>query len=105
MTYFSDGKQVVGISMFTSNGTGLSEDWSNDFFEVGVLSKTEMNVEGFGRVAYLVKDTDYLVEQAHDYGNATGEYSSLFEDEETLEKHLRETIVITRKISDWKVIQ
>lgn len=105
MTYFSDGKQVVGISMFTSNGTGLSEDWSNDFFEVGVLPKTEMEIEGYGRVVYLVKDTDYLVAQAHDYGNATGEYSSLFKDEETLEKHLRETIVITRKISDWKVIQ
>lgn len=105
MTYFSDGKKVVGISLFTSNGTGLSEDWSNEFYNVGILPKTEMEIEGCGRVVYLVEDTDYLVEQAHDYGNATGEYSSLFEDEETLEKHLRETIVITRKISDWKVIQ
>lgn len=105
MTYFSDGKKVVGISLFTSNGTGLSEDLSNEFYNVGILPKTEMEIEGFGRVVYLVKDADYLVEQAHDYGNATGEYSSLFEDEETLEKHLRETIVITRKISAWKVIQ
>lgn len=99
MTYFSDGKKVVGISLFTSNGTGLSEDWSNEFYNVGILPKTEMEIEGCGRVVYLVKDTDYLVEQAY------GEYSSLFEDEETLEKHFRETIVITRKISDWKVIQ
>lgn len=105
MTYFSDGKKVVGISLFASNGTGLSEDWSNEFYNVGILPKTEMEIEGCGRVVYLVKNADYLVEQAHDYGNATGEYSSLFEDEETLEKHLRETIVITRKISDWKVIQ
>lgn len=105
MTYFSDGKKVVGISLFTSNGTGLSEDWSNEFYDVGILPKTEMEIEGYGRVVYLVKDTDYLVEQAHDYGNATGEFSSLFEDEEALEKHLRETVVVTRRISDWKVIQ
>lgn len=57
MAKLTDGKRTVEIKMMVWSGTCHTPDWSNDFFDVGLLP---MNDDG----AYIVKDVDYCIDQA-----------------------------------------
>lgn len=68
MAKLTDGKRTVEILMMTWNGTGYGPDWSNDFFEVGVLPTNE---DG----AHVVQDVAYCIEQAEDWKHQRGDYA------------------------------
>lgn len=63
MTKLTDGKRSVGIRMMVWSGTGYSPDWSNDFFEVGMLSTVEIGPD----ILYCVPDVAYCIEQAQEW--------------------------------------
>ena len=54
--------------MMTRNGNQYSPDWSNDFFEVGVLPYNE------DADAYTVPDVDYCVDMANDWQKGIGDF-------------------------------
>ena len=58
MTKLTDGRQTVAISMQIWDGRGFLPDFSNDFFNVGGLPRTENSD------AYSVKDVCYCIDQA-----------------------------------------
>lgn len=60
MTKLTDGKRTVEISMMVWMGTCFAPDWSNDFFDVGLLST---NDDG----AYIVNDVGYCIDQAREW--------------------------------------
>lgn len=104
MTYFFDGETLVGISIFTWNGTGLFPDWSDDFFGIGSLPKTDLEVNGYVRPVYCVEDTDYCLDKAEDYANAAGDFFFDFETEEERKHHRMRTRVIYDYFDDWKEV-
>ena len=64
MTRLTDGKNTVGISMMEWKLYGLSPDWSNDFFDVGLLPFVE---DENGDHVYIVDDVQYCIEQANEW--------------------------------------
>lgn len=65
----TDGKKTVIIRMCIWEGNGYSPDWSNDFFDAGSLPYNE------SKGAYIVKDVDYCIDQAHDWEKSEGDFS------------------------------
>lgn len=64
----TDGKKTVEITMHTWEHGSMSPDWSIDFFEAGGLAyNCETNT-------YTVKDVDYCIAQAEDWGEQRGDY-------------------------------
>lgn len=70
MTKLTDGKKTVGTTMAVWTGDGYTPDWSNDFYDVGCLEYDEE------KDAYIVDDVEYCIEQAMDWKNSEGDYSS-----------------------------
>lgn len=68
MTKLTDGRQTVAISMQIWDGRGFLPDFSNDFFNVGSLPRTEDSD------AYSVKDVCYCIDQAFDWANYKGDF-------------------------------
>ena len=75
MTRFTDGKKTVEITMKVWDYDQYSPDWEADFFEIGGLKYDEESG------AYMVKDVDYLIEQAEDWHNGVGDYQDDYEGE------------------------
>ena len=67
-TRLVSGNRIVEITMQTWTGTEYTPDWSNDFFNVGVL-KYDKDLE-----AYEVEDIDYCIDQAEDWKNKEGDF-------------------------------
>lgn len=82
MTRFTDGKKTIEITMNTWEYEQYTPDFSADFFSVGSLPYDEE------KEAYIVKDTDYLTEQANDWKAGIGDY---VDDWEGLPGHTPET--------------
>ena len=57
----TDGKRTVEIRMVIWQGTGYSPDWSNDFFEAGLLP---YDAEAD---AYTVPDVEYCIDMAQEW--------------------------------------
>ena len=72
----TDGKKTVAITMKVWNdfNTGYSPDWSNDFFNAGILPYDED--EDF----FIVDDVDYCIEQAEEW-EAEDENNAVFVEE------------------------
>lgn len=72
----TDGKKTVEITMKVWNdyNTGYSPDWSNDFFNAGILPYDED--EDF----FIVDDVDYCIEQAEEWEAEDGN-NAVFVDE------------------------
>lgn len=72
----TDGKKTVEITMKIWNdfNTGYSPDWSNDFFNAGLLPYDED--EDF----FIVDDVDYCIEQAEEW-EAEDENNAVFVEE------------------------
>lgn len=72
----TDGKKTVEITMKVWNdfNTGYSPDWSNDFFNAGILHYDED--EDF----FIVDDVDYCIEQAEEW-EAEDENNAVFVEE------------------------
>lgn len=72
----TDGKKTVEIAMKVWNdfNTGYSPDWSNDFFNAGILPYDED--EDF----FIVDDVDYCIEQAEEW-EAEDENNAVFVEE------------------------
>lgn len=72
----TDGKKTVEITMKVWNdfNTGYSPDWSNDFFNAGILPYDED--EDF----FIVDDVDYCIEQAEEW-EAEDESNAVFVEE------------------------
>lgn len=68
MTRFTDGDNVVEISMCIWDGHQYGYDWEDDFYDVGNLDYDER----FD--AYIVEDVEYLVEQAKDWQDGIGDF-------------------------------
>lgn len=69
MTRFTDGKKTVAIEMKSIHyNYGFSPSFEADFFEIGGLKFDEE------KNAYVVRDVDYLIEQAFDWKHALAEY-------------------------------
>ena len=64
----TDGKRTVQIEMRTWTGSNLTPDWSEDFFNAGLLQRNP------DTDAYCVNDVDYCIEQANDWANQEGDY-------------------------------
>ena len=67
MAILTDGKYTVSIEMMVWQETQYSPDFSNDFFDVGILPHHED--EETGEMVYHVKDISYCVEQAQEWEN------------------------------------
>ena len=63
---FTDGTKTVEIRLVDTNGI----DWTADFFQVGNLEETE---DG----AYIVEDTELLLEAVDDYSKGRGDYEGM----------------------------
>lgn len=72
----TDGKKTVEITMKVWNdfNTGYSPDWSDDFFNAGILPYDED--EDF----FIVDDVDYCIEQAEEW-EAEDENNAVFVEE------------------------
>ena len=72
----TDGKKTVEITMKVWNdfNTGYSPDWSNDFFNAGILPYDE------GEDFFIVDDVDYCIEQAEEW-EAEDENNAVFVEE------------------------
>lgn len=68
MTRLYDGKKIAEITMCIYEGNGWTPDWSNDFFDIGLLEYDE------DHEAYKVEDVDYCIEQAEDWKNSEGDF-------------------------------
>lgn len=73
MTRFTDGRKTVEISMHVWDGSQYGPDWERDFFDVGGLPYDE------DTDCYMVKDVDYLIDQANDWHLGIGDYQDDFE--------------------------
>lgn len=69
MTRLNDGNSIIQVEMCVWNGHNYSEDWSNEFFEVGQLSWDEETD------SYIVDDVELCVDAAIDAINHTGDFS------------------------------
>lgn len=69
----TDGKRTVEIRMMIWNGTGFSPDWSNDFFQAGLLPCDDEGV-------HTVPSVDYCIDAAQDWENED-ENNAVFVDE------------------------
>ncbi len=72
----TDGKKTVEITMKVWNdfNTGYSPDWSNDFFNAGILPYDE------DEDLHIVDDVDYCIEQAEEW-EAEDENNAVFVEE------------------------
>lgn len=72
----TDGKKTVEITMKVWNdfNTGYSPDWSNDFFNAGILPYDE------DEDLFIVDDVDYCIEQAEEW-EAEDENNAVFVEE------------------------
>lgn len=64
--------EIVEIEMKTwqEDQNQYTEDWSNDFFEVGCLEHDEED-----DTLYLVDDVEYCIEQANDWKMSKGDFN------------------------------
>ena len=69
MTRLDDGKNIIQVEMCVWNGRNYSEDWSNEFFEVGSLPWNDETD------SYIVDDVDECVDSAIDAIRMVGDYS------------------------------
>lgn len=69
-TILTDGKKTVKITMNVWEGNGYSPDWSQDFFEIGILPRRETARD----IEFIVEDVDYCIEQANDWAQKTGDF-------------------------------
>jgi len=70
MAKLTDGKRTVEIRMMVWTGNGYTPDWSNDFFDVGLLHMNDND-------AHIVEDVEYCIEQAQDWASE-GEDNEVF---------------------------
>lgn len=70
----TDGKRTVEICMMVWQGTGYSPDWSNDFFDAGLLQYDEETE------AYTVPDVEYCIDAAWEW-EGEEENNTVFVDE------------------------
>ena len=75
MTRFYDGKKLCGITINTFEDGNYTPDFSADFYDVGSL-KYSSRLD-----AFIVNDVDYLIEQAIDWKNGTGDFIDDFSGE------------------------
>ena len=68
MKRFTDGTRTVEITMKVWHDGQYSPDWEADFFDVGSLPYDE------DTDTYTVQDVDYLIDQAMDWQQGTGDY-------------------------------
>lgn len=68
MTRLYDGKKIAEITMCIWDGNGWTPDWSNDFYDIGLMEYDE------DHDAYKVDDVDYCIEQAMDWKNSIGDF-------------------------------
>lgn len=68
MVKLMDNKRIIAISMQEWDGSRYRPDWSNDFFDVGLLSYDE------GHDAYIVDNVDYCIDMALDWKHARGDF-------------------------------
>lgn len=66
MAKLTDSKRTVEIRMMVWNGNGYDPDWSDDFFDVGLLPRIEDETDG---LVYMVQDVEYCIEQAQEWAN------------------------------------
>ena len=64
----TDGKKTVKIRMMVWQGSGYSPDWSQDFFDAGLLPYDDEND------VYKVGNVDYCIEQAYDWRDSKGDF-------------------------------
>lgn len=69
----TDGKRTVEIRMMIWNGTGYGPDWSNDFFNAGLLPCDDEGV-------YTVPNVEYCIDAAQGWENED-ENNAVFVDE------------------------
>lgn len=72
----TDGTRTVKIEMKVWQGSGYSEDWSNDFFESGSLEWDDFTN------TYKVKDVDYCIDQAKEWEQEEENYTVFVEEVE-----------------------
>lgn len=72
----TDGKRTVEIRMMVWNGTGYDPDWSNDFFDAGLLPRDDEDV-------YTVPSVEYCIDAAQDWENEADD-NTVFVDEITV---------------------
>ena len=70
----TDSKRTVEIRMMIWQGTGYSPDWSNDFFDAGLLPYNEETD------SYTVADVDYCIDAAQEWADED-ENNTVFVDE------------------------
>lgn len=75
MTKFTDGKVTKQITMKVWLDGQWSPSFEADFFDVGGLPYDEETD------TYTVDDVDYLIDQANDWKEGTGDYVDDFEGE------------------------
>lgn len=61
----SDYNRAIFIEMKIWQGTGYSPDFSNDFFDAGLLPHGE--IQDTDELVYLVDNVDYCIDQAKDW--------------------------------------
>ena len=72
----SDGKRTVEIQVKSwSQWNGYTPDWSEDFFDAGLLPYDDETG------VYYVDDVEYCIQQVKDYLNGEDEYRDSSEDE------------------------
>ena len=65
----TDGRRTVRIEMRIWNGRYYTPDWSEEFFEAGLLMRSS------NTGAYYVDDIDYCIDQANDWANKEGDFA------------------------------
>ena len=91
MSRFTDGKRIVEIQiMHWEDGQDYGPDWSDDFFNVGVLPYNE------DREAYVVNDIEGLIEQTKDYTAGIGDfYDARLDSEACGIKYNPDNVIVT----------
>jgi len=70
----TDGKRTIEIRMMIWQGSGYSPEWSNDFFDAGLLPfDEEIGV-------YTVPDVEYCIDAAQEW-ESEEENNTVFVDE------------------------
>lgn len=59
----TDNTRTVEIQMMIWQGNGYSPDWSNDFFDAGLLPYNEQTE------IFTVEDLDYCIEHAQEWAD------------------------------------
>lgn len=75
MSRYTDGKRTVEITMQVWDGNQWGPTWEYDFFDDGSLP---YDAE---KDAHVVRDVDYLIEQATDWQMGIGDYKDDYEGE------------------------